>query len=985
MSCENTKTLISYYKNCHEIHTKKYGEKTAVIMQVGSFYEMYSTRDEERGSGPDLKKISIILNVILTKKNKSIEDVTEENPYMLGFPIVSEYRYINVLLTNGYTVIIYEQQKKNGKIDRILKKILSPGTALFHNELDMIDNDKYLTTIYITNEKQFDKTNVLCVGMSIINLIEGKVNHIEMNSKEINDRGNNNDIYYCYDEISRILSIYPTKELIILIDKMMDDRGFNKEEFMNYIGIDEKISVHKYKMDEKYKNIRNQNIILEEIYGKHMINIFEYLSLIDNQYSRIAITYSLEYIKSHDNDLIKKIGQPKYIDGTGNMILGNNAIQQLNIITNINEKYGKINSLFDVIDNTSTIMGKRFLRSKIVSPMIKIEDIKRYQDKTEKIIEEKIEKNLMNKLCQFTDIQKILRRLTTNYGTFNNIYEIYNNLILFINFVESNKKYEFMKLINDNEMNHTTKIINIIESTFDIEKIKKMTNDDLYYDTIFKQNTYNEIDEIIMEITKTNTIVNDIKNYLNNILEEKITIKKTKTTKDHIMIEQGNIFVLSKRKGMLIEELIENNKIDKKYMSILKKYVINKKTSSWKFVFDELDEKKFDLRQKKLYEIQIKHIQHFINSLFNDDVIFLIQKITSKIIEIDYVNSNAITAIKNNYSKPLLIDDKTSYINVKELRHPIIEKIISHSYITHDINLGYSNNTENIIDGILLYGMNCSGKTSISKAIAISVIMAQCGMYVPAKNYILSPFNSIFTRITGNDNMFRGLSSFAVELVELNTIFKRVDHKTLVIGDEICRGTENKSANIIVTATILKLINSKCKFIFATHLHEIQKYDDIQNIKNLKSMHLSVSYDHINDSVVFDRILKNGPGDDFYGILVAKYNIKDEYFLNHLLKFTNDFKSSKSRYNPNIYSDKCEICGIQNKTLHTHHIIYQMNFKNNNFSNIKGKEHIEKNHISNLIMICESCHLKVHHDKIQIENPILTTNGKNYNIIINSN
>ena len=130
------------------------------------------------------------------------------------------------------------------------------------------------------------------------------------------------------------------------------------------------------------------------------------------------------------------------------------------------------------------------------------------------------------------------------------------------------------------------------------------------------------------------------------------------------------------------------------------------------------------------------------------------------------------------------------------MRHPIVEKLSTDTtYIPHNIELGYETDQ----NGILLYGINSSGKSTLMKSIGLNVILAQIGYFVSCSHFEFSPYNSLFTRISGNDNLFRGLSSFMVEMMELMAILKRNNNNTLVIADEICRGTEEKSANIIVS------------------------------------------------------------------------------------------------------------------------------------------------------------------------------------------
>ena len=177
---------------------------------------------------------------------------------------------------------------------------------------------------------------------------------------------------------------------------------------------------------------------------------------------------------------------------------------------------------------------------------------------------------------------------------------------------------------------------------------------------------------------------------------------------------------------------------------------------------------------------------------FNDNILYMIKKIEY----LDFINCGAINSRVKGYVKPIIENSIDSFFKATELRHPIVEELFDDiEYLPHNIMLG--KNTDNL--GIVLYGINGSGKSTLMKSIGINIILAQIGYYVAAKEFIYSPYKSIFTRIKGNDNLFKRLSSFYVEMAELKAIIQRNNNNTLVLADELCRGTEYKSATIIVS------------------------------------------------------------------------------------------------------------------------------------------------------------------------------------------
>jgi len=360
--------------------------------------------------------------------------------------------------------------------------------------------------------------------------------------------------------------------------------------------------------------------------------------------------------------------------------------------------------------------------------------------------------------------------------------------------------------------------------------------------------------------------------------------------------------------------------------------------------------------------------------MFNNYIIHF-DKLQTIIEDIDISYCNANNAIKHNYKCPILVNSDKSYFKVKSIRHPIIEKINTDiQYISNDLELGYDK------DGLLIYGINSSGKSSLMKSVGLSIIMAQSGMYVPAQYFELSPYKSIFTRIGIQDNIFTGRSSFTQEMYELRNIFQNANQNSLIIGDEICNGTEECSALSLVASTIKILAEKKSSFIFATHLHKLVELDLINNINNLDIKHLKITNN--NGLIIYDRILKEGNGSQEYGIMVAQtLNMPDEFikYANNTRSIIKDevniFDAKTNRYNSSKYSTTCQIC-YQNYD-EIHHIKFQKDVDEHNY--------VDDTYIhqkSNLIALCSQCHDKIHNNKIIVNGIIQTSHGFKLDFII---
>jgi DNA mismatch repair protein MutS len=479
---------------------------------------------------------------------------------------------------------------------------------------------------------------------------------------------------------------------------------------------------------------------------------------------------------------------------------------------------------------------------------------------------------------------------------------------------------------------------------------------------------------------------------------DSISSNKNDSINNSVRIESndrdGHFLILTKRRADILQKQLEKDKqiiINYNNNGFKDKYIIKydelifkhlPKGNNSKIFFPMLEHNSTKLNDY-IEQLKILNKQYYLNIIeyLSNNFSHFLQNIIDNIALIDFLKSGALIAINNHYYKPIIKnhpdDNDKSYIITSKIRHPLIELINNTEYIPTDIHIGINNQ-----DGILLYGLNSAGKSSLQKSIGINLIMAQMGYFVAANSFIYKPYYSLFTRITSNDNLFKGLSSFALELVELRAILKRSGLNTLVIADEVCKGTEHQSSIIIVSSMIKILSDNKTSFITATHLHELIEVETIKKCiqNNIKIFHLHVSYNDKTNELIYDRILRKGNGEHFYGLNVAKHfinmdnflsvsnDIKNEYFNNHLL-----VKSKHSNYNNNLYMDSCSICNYKPKTneipLETHHIIFQKDFKNNNIriGIAEQKQHIKMNQLSNLVVLCYKCHDKIDNGSLNIQ------------------
>jgi DNA mismatch repair protein MutS len=275
-----------------------------------------------------------------------------------------------------------------------------------------------------------------------------------------------------------------------------------------------------------------------------------------------------------------------------------------------------------------------------------------------------------------------------------------------------------------------------------------------------------------------------------------------------------------------------------------------------------------------------------------------------------------------------------------------------------------------------LYGTNSVGKTSLIRALGITIILAQAGFYVPATEFEYYPYKALFTRILGNDNLFKGLSSFAVEMGELRTILKMANESSLILGDELCSGTESISAMSIFLAGIQTLYQKKCSFVFATHLHEIvgtKELEEMMQRKEVVLKHMSVIWDREKKKLIYDRKIKNGSGDNMYGLEVCNslqlpddflekaIQIRKTYFpiTENPIPFVSPLSKNLSHFSRKKVMGICESCK-QKWGTEVHHKHRQSTADKDGFIHT-DRYVFHKNHPANLQTLCHSCHQKEHH------------------------
>jgi DNA mismatch repair protein MutS len=503
-----------------------------------------------------------------------------------------------------------------------------------------------------------------------------------------------------------------------------------------------------------------------------------------------------------------------------------------------------------------------------------------------------------------------------------------------------------------------------LDSQFYMDRCSSISSFSNIEDTFIKPGVSPTLDKLYISYKENVSNFNKIHQYFNTLIQgESKNIDTTEYVKIHETEKSGSTLQITKKRGIVLKSILakrESIKIPGTPIVIETKDVklVSASGSAEEIEFPFLKKTCHDiLYQKDGLTRALVNTYYEILAKIESDWYQTIESLSQTIAKLDVLQCKAFIAREFNYCRPVIDDSVTkSFVKSEKLRHCLIEHIQQNEiYVPNNIHIGCNGQ-----DGMLVYGTNAVGKTSLIRALGISVIMAQAGLYVPCSKYVYKPYTAIFSRILGNDNLFKGLSTFAVEMSELRIILKMADQSSLVLGDELCSGTETESALSIFVSGLQHLHREKTSFLFATHFHEIIGYDEIKELDRLVLKHMSVIYDRQMDALIYDRRLCDGPGNRMYGLEVCKslhlddvflenaYQIRQKYFSKSELSF------SSSPYNKDKIRSICELC---NEKLgeEIHHLDPQKNADINGFI---GTFH--KDHAANLMTVCSKCHDSIH-------------------------
>ena len=929
--------LYDEYESYMKKYKEEFGEQTIVLYECGSFFEIY---DDGQGL-VNMKEISELLNIIVSRRNKAILEVSRNNFEMAGFPSHSLKKFISILLSNNYTIVMVTQTTPPPNPKRAVTEILSPGTSL---DINYTDSNNLMVIYFEENERYKSTGYDVSIGCSIIDLSTGKSDVLETSSF-------GRDQSYPYDEIHRIVSIYNPREVEVVSARcdhismkvLTDHIDFGRACVHDKIGRIDKNIVNKSYQESTISSVFKNRGILSGI---------EYINLERKPIALISYVRMLQFVSIHNESIIQNIKKPGFIEEQNTLLLSYNAAQQLDIINSDisnSSSSGKKGSLLSILNNSKTAIGRRYFKKRLLNPYINVVDIVKYYDEVDGMSLE-VMTEIREKLSKIYDIERLYRKCVLGLIQPQEL----SNLLCSI---------QTMGCITEVDiLGYTARVLNL-------DKLILYNGDG----DIFVEG-YNSTLSDYQNLLRSNT------DHLHSVVASIFTttgFRLENTEKDGYFISSTSKRYNDLSKGSQVSRIVDGITYN------LKDFTCKNLSSSVKIShprFDAINDDICMLKGKiaKVSESLYKTFISDFTNKFEDDI----EKYISYIEKMDFLSTMRYNNHIFRLSRPEIKDSVESYVLAKGIRHLIIEQNQPGiKYVENDMNIGTDDSK-----GMLLYGINSAGKSSLMKSIGIVVLMAQAGMYVPCESMTISPYKKIFTRIISSDDIFRGQSTFTKEIIELRNILQRSDANSLVIGDELCSGTESISALSIVSAGVVTLSKKLTSFVFATHLHDLVKVDDITELKNVKTCHLSVTYDEQRKVLVYDRKLKEGNGSTLYGIEVCKSLDLDKDFLDlansirHKM-MNNNLPPKKSIYNSQMYTNmkECSVCKTRSSE-EVHHIHEQHKSDKDGYIST-----FHKNSLFNLVSLCGKCHDDVHSGKITIHGFVQTSQGRELFVGANKN
>lgn len=753
----------------------------------------------------DAKTASRELELTLTGRDCG----QEERAPMCGVPFHSAESYIARLVEKGYKVAICEQMEDpslaKGIVKREVIRVITPGTVIEGSMLDESRNN-YICSIYRSRES---------TGICFADVSTG-----EMSATEFSDSNPEEISSHIIGELSK----FTPREILINSEVL----SFNKVADF----IKEKLSASLECLDEK--DYESSDRVFIKQFG---LDKFTGLSLSDSSVIVLSVGGLIRYLSRTQISGLERINNIELYSEDKTMRLDMNARRNLELLETMRNKERR-GSLLWVLDQTKTAMGKRLIRSWIEQPLMSPARIILRQNAVEELVGDREKADLViEQLTGIFDLERIMTRIV--YGSANG--RDLRSLCMALS-----KLPELKNVLGGLNATLLKKINVRIDAAEDIrELIDSSIVDEPPFSVreggIIRRGFSAELDSVRDDMNGGKTLIAEIE-----------TREKEATGIPKLKVGYNKVF------GYFIE-------VTNSYKSMVPDSYIRKQTltNAERYITEELknlENRIVGARERSLV-IEGQLFEQIRKAIA--DELKRIQETAKAIAELDVISSFAAVAVKYSYTRPTV--NLSGRVSIKEGRHPVVEALMKNAqFVPNDTELDENHNRMAIITG-----PNMAGKSTYMRQVALIVIMAQIGSFVPAKSAEIGIVDAVFTRVGASDDLSAGQSTFMLEMSEVAEILENATKDSLIILDEIGRGTSTYDGMSIARAVIEYIHDKKnlgSKTLFATHYHELTELEDI--LPGVKNYNIAVKKH--GDDITFLRKIIPGGADDSFGIQVAK-------------------------------------------------------------------------------------------------------------------
>lgn len=750
----------------------------------------------------DAVKASRLLGLTLTGRDCGLE----ERAPMCGVPYHAADDYISNLIAQGEKVAICEQlqdpSEAKGLVERDVVRVVTAGTVTSEDSLDEKQNN-YICSAY----KEGDK-----VALGWADITTGELCATQFSGEQSLKLAVNQLIKLSVKEI-----ISNDEMLFAARDLPEVARGILPP-FSSYPGW-------------AYNFAAANKCLLAQL-NTTSLSAFS----IDGKNGAIcAVGALIEYLKETQKHALANIDNVKYVSASHSMQLDVTAIRNLEIIRNLGENK-KFGSLLWVLDKTCTNMGARLLNNLILTPLVNAAQINYRLDGVEELFKATVVRvGLTELLRQVKDIERLSGKISNNEIMPVDCLALAQSLLVLpnIRFRLSGFNSQVLHDISDG-LKDLTELANLINATIEPENTPKNLKDGGY----IKKGFNARLDEL-----------RDIRENAANYVLEMESRERDATGIRTLKIGYNRVFGYYIEVSKSFKDVVPNHYHRRQTLANAERYYTDE--------LKELEEKILSCEESSLkLEAQIyKELKSKLMLQINN-----LKSISDCIARLDILTSFAEVSKRNNYVRPTLVDSSQPML-IKEGRHPVVELLTKEKFVANDILIDEGENRT-----LIITGPNMAGKSTYMRQNAIIAIMAHLGCFVPAKSAQIPIIDRVFTRVGASDNLILNQSTFMVEMIEVAAILQNATKNSLLILDEVGRGTSTYDGLSIAWA-VIEHITQKigAKTLFATHYHELLQLEDkLDGIKNYK-----IAVKDFNGTVVFLRKIMRGGANRSFGIEVA--------------------------------------------------------------------------------------------------------------------